>query len=87
LGYRVIYTFKCGEADRVCVEVAVEYTVLAAVAAPFTLRYQAGNDILHRLAGMLALENSRKPEEAVYNHTAAGARSPTGMTNDQTVTS
>jgi hypothetical protein len=55
-GYRVTYDFTPEDQARTHVEVGVEYELLAAVGAMGTLEGQAGNEILHRLAGLLALE-------------------------------
>ena len=59
LGYRIVYAFATGAADQTRVEIAAEYSLFAALAGLSTLGYQVGNDILHRLAGMLAFENGR----------------------------
>ena len=55
-GYRVTYRFS-PEGQRTRVEVAVEYEMLLAVAGLGTMEGQASNEILHRLAAMVALES------------------------------
>lgn len=56
LGWRVTYDFTPAGDGRTRVEVGIEYTLLAAIAAAGTLRAQAENDVAHRLAAMHALE-------------------------------
>ncbi len=56
LGYRVVYTFAPEGASRTRAEVAIEYDVVAAVGGMGMLQPQAENEVLHRLAGLLALE-------------------------------
>jgi len=66
LGFQVTYTFDAEEAGRTRVEVSVEYTLFAAVVGLLAgIRYQAGNEILHRLAGMIALEHGWRAKMAV----------------------
>jgi len=53
--YRITYTFS-PEGQRTRVEIAVEYEMLLAVAGLGTMEGQATNEILHRLAAIVALE-------------------------------
>jgi hypothetical protein len=54
-GYRVTYSFA-PDGERTRVEVAVDYEMLLAVAGMGTMEGQATNEVLHRLAAMVALE-------------------------------
>lgn len=54
-GYRITYRFS-PEGQRTRVEIAVEYELLLAVAGLGTMEGQAANEILHRLAAIVALE-------------------------------
>ena len=65
LGYRVTYAFTAVGAARTKVEIGVRYSLLAAVAGVGMLRHQAQNEILHRLAGILALEIGSRNGAAV----------------------
>ena len=56
LGWRVTYDFLPIDDGRTRVEVGIEYQLLAAIGAAGTLRAQAENDVVHRLAAMYALE-------------------------------
>ncbi|HEY0778919.1 MAG TPA: hypothetical protein VGD56_13195 [Gemmatirosa sp.] len=56
LGYRVVYGFAPAADGRTRAEVAIEYGTAAAVGGMGLLQPQAENEILHRLAGLLALE-------------------------------
>lgn len=55
-GWRVTYYFTPVEDGRTRVEVGIEYSTVAAVAAAGTLRAQAENNIAQRLAALHALE-------------------------------
>jgi hypothetical protein len=54
-GYRIAYNFF-PEGQRTRVEIEVEYELLLAVAGMGTMEGQATNEVLHRLAAMVALE-------------------------------
>ena len=54
-GYRVAYNFS-PDGQRTRVEVEVEYEILLAMAGMGTMEGQATNEVLHRLAAMVALE-------------------------------
>lgn len=54
-GYRVAYNFT-PDGQRTRVEIEVEYELLLAVAGLGTMEAQATNEVLHRLAAMVALE-------------------------------
>ena len=54
-GYRIAYNFF-PEGLRTRVEIEVEYEMLLAVAGLGTMEGQATNEVLHRLAAMVALE-------------------------------
>jgi hypothetical protein len=54
-GYRITYTFS-PDGQRTRVEIAVEYEMLLAVTALGMMEGQATNEVLHRLAAMVALE-------------------------------
>jgi hypothetical protein len=72
LGWRVTYYFTPVEDGRTRVEVGIEYSTLAAVAAGGTLRAQAENHIQHRLAALHALEFGLR-EAGAPQGAAAGA--------------
>lgn len=55
-GWRVTYDFLPLDDGRTRVEVGIEYSRLAAIAAAGTLRVQAENDLTHRLIALHALE-------------------------------
>ena len=56
LGWRVTYDLVPMDDGRTRVEVGVEYELLAAIGAGGTMRAQAENDVVHRLAALYALE-------------------------------
>jgi uncharacterized protein YndB with AHSA1/START domain len=59
-GYRITYTFTPEGEASTRAEVSIEYDTLAAVGAMGTLQGQAENEVLHRLAGLLALETGSR---------------------------
>ena len=56
LGYRIVYTLAPEPDGRTRAEVAIEYSLVAAVAGMGMLGPQAENEVLHRLSALLALE-------------------------------
>jgi major membrane immunogen (membrane-anchored lipoprotein) len=74
-GYRVTYRFS-PEGERTRVEIAVEYETLLAVAGMGTMEGQAANEILHRLAAIVALEVGQESAVGVGSgsSSSSGAR-------------
>ena len=69
LGYRIEFTFTPGD-EGTRAEIAIEYGLTAAVMAAGTLEGQAENEVLHRLAQLIALE--RGYQAATARAEAAG---------------